>query len=60
MTPLAAGSRDHGRQIGGRLSDRYRVGILGGPRIGAAVCGDGTVGDAAGIARHRQHRLAPW
>ena len=39
--------------IGGRLSDRYPAGILGG--LGLVLLGDrnGVAGDAAGRARHR-------
>ena len=44
--------------IGGRLSDRFPVGILGGIRSGAARHRHGAAGDASRRSRHRQHRLA--
>ena len=44
--------------IGGRLSDRYPVGILGGIGLRPARHRHGAAGDASGLARRRRYRLA--
>ena len=44
--------------IGGRLSDRYPAGVLGGLGLALLCAGNGVAGDAARIAERRQYRVA--